>query len=170
MLDTGKKEKPIVTLQENASGFFDKILNKYPADMKCKEGCSKCCYTDISIFKVESERIEEWFSSKDVETQKKMRELWSTKNELGACSFLYGDKCSIYEARPVICRTQGVPLFLATENVLDYCPLNFESGDPVKEDWLNLERLNTMLSLAAKTTGLEERIRLKKLKINLLSK
>jgi len=157
-------KKPIETLQENASGFFDKIVQKYSAEMKCKEGCSKCCYTDISIFEVESARIKEWFSQQNTETQKELKLLWASKNESGACSFLYNDRCTIYEARPVICRTQGAPLFLATDNVLDYCPLNFEAGDPPKEDWLNLERLNTMLSLAAKTSGQEGRIRLKKLK------
>ncbi len=160
--------KPIVTLQENASGFFDKISSKYSADMKCKVGCSKCCFTDISIFKVESERISDWFKVQSVEKQLELKTLWLTKNEQGACTFLYNNQCSIYEARPVICRTQGAPLFLASENVLDYCPLNFEQGDPPKEDWLNLERLNTMLSLAAKTTQLDERIRLKKFKIELL--
>lgn len=156
--------KPIITLQENASGFFEKTLLKYGNEMKCKEGCSKCCYTDISIFKVESERIKDWFNSKDEEAQKNLKRLWSTQNEAKACPFLYEEKCSIYDVRPVICRTQGAPLFLASENALDYCPLNFETEDPPKEDWLNLERLNTMLSLAAKSAGLEERIRLKKLK------
>lgn len=160
-------KKPIETLQENASGFFDKISQKYSADMKCIEGCSKCCYTDISIFEVESARIKDWLSQQNDEVQKELKLLWASKNEPGACSFLYNDRCSIYEVRPVICRTQGAPLFLATENVLDYCPLNFEAGDPLKEDWLNLERLNTMLSLAAKTSGQEGRIRLKKLKAEL---
>lgn len=156
--------KPIVTLQNNASGFFDKVAQKYSTEMKCKEGCSKCCFTDISIFKVESERIVEWFKALDAEAQKELQTLWQIKNEAGACKFLVDDKCSIYEARPVICRTQGAPLFIASENKLDYCPLNFGTGDPEKEDWLNLERLNTMLSLAAKTTGQDDRIRLKKLK------
>jgi hypothetical protein len=162
--------KPIITLQENASGFFDKISSKYSSEMKCKEGCSKCCYTDISIFKVESERVEEWFTTLDLVQQNELKALWATNNESGACAFLYKDSCSIYPARPVICRTQGAPLFIASQNALDYCPLNFKSGDPIKEDWLNLERLNTMLSLAAKTSGLDERISLKKLKGKLQGK
>lgn len=167
MSDTLKK--PIETLQENASGFFDKISTKYSASMKCQEGCSKCCYTDISIFRVESERIKDWFNSLETVAQNELKALWATKNETGACTFLYNDRCTIYEARPVICRTQGAPLFLASENTLDYCPLNFEAGDPPKEDWLNLERLNTMLALAAKSAGLDERIRLKKFKMELFS-
>ena len=156
-------KKPIETLQENASGFFDKLHQQHAASMKCKEGCSKCCYTDISVFEVEAERIRQWFLTQSPEEQKVLTDLWATENEKGACSFLYNDRCSIYEARPVICRTQGAPLFVQVDNVLDYCPLNFEAGDPPKEDWLNLDRLNTLLSFAAKTSGLDKRIRLKKL-------
>ena len=137
--------------------------------MKCKEGCSKCCYTDISIFRVESENLKSWVESLSIDEKSKLQDLWKTPNDKGACTFLYNDRCSVYPARPVICRTQGVPLFVASENALDYCPLNFEAGDPPKEDWLNLERLNTMLSLAAKTSGLDQRIRLKKFKDELLS-
>jgi Fe-S-cluster containining protein len=161
--------KPIITLQENASGFFDKIALKYSEDLKCTAGCSKCCHTDISVFKVESERIKDWYNSLDLGKQNDLQTLWKRDNQQGACTFLYDDRCSIYDARPVICRTQGAPLFVATENVLDYCPLNFKDGDPEKADWLNLDRLNTMLSLAAKTSGLDGRINLNKLKAELLS-
>ncbi len=156
--------KPIESLQENASGFFDKVYQKYSSQMKCSKGCSKCCMTDISIFEVEAQRIRDWFKILSVDQQKNLIENWTTPNPVGACHFLINDRCSIYEARPVICRTQGAPLFIKSENLLDYCPLNFESEDPDKADWLNLERLNTLLSFAAKTSGLEKRISLKKLK------
>lgn len=162
-------KKPIETLQENASGFFDKIQAKYPAQMKCQAGCSKCCYTDISIFEVESENIKEWLSAKTTEEKNILLNLWQAPVENGACTFLVNDRCSIYEVRPVICRTQGAPLFIQTDNVLDYCPLNFETTDPPKEDWLNLDRLNTLLTFAAKSSGQETRVRLKKLKETLLA-
>lgn len=161
-------KKPIETLQENASAFFEKIHSKHAASMKCKEGCSKCCFTDISVFEVEGERIREWFKTLSEERKSELKTLWQTPPASGACAFLYNDSCSIYEARPIICRTQGAPLFIQADNILDYCPLNFEAGDPPKEDWLNLDRLNTLLSFAAKTSGLEKRIRLKKLKQELI--
>lgn len=162
-------KKPIESLQENASGFFDKVYSKYSSSMKCSEGCSKCCYTDISVFEVELERIKDWFNALEINLQNELLELWKRPLEAGACAFLYNDRCSIYEARPVICRTQGAPLFIQSENVLDYCPLNFKDGDPPKEDWLNLERLNTLLSFSAKNSGLEKRIRLIKFKKELLA-
>jgi hypothetical protein len=162
--------KPIVTLQENASSFFDKVSEKHATKMECKKGCSKCCQTDISVFEIESERIAEWFYAQDELTQKDLLEKWSGPNKEGYCTFLYDDQCTIYEARPLICRTQGLPLFLSSENALDYCPLNFKDGDPPKEDWLNLERMNTLLSFAASSAKKDVRIRLKKLKAILSGK
>jgi len=124
--------------------------------------------TDISIFEIEADRIIDWFSSLHESTKVDLQNIWKGAVEKGACTFLYEGQCSIYEARPLICRTQGLPLFVASENVLDYCPLNFKDGDPEKVDWLNLERMNTLLSFAAKSTGREGRVRLKKLKEKLI--
>ncbi|MEA9355681.1 YkgJ family cysteine cluster protein [Bacteriovorax sp. PP10] len=160
---------PVVTLQENASGFFDKISEKHSDKMQCKKGCSKCCQTDISVFEIESDRIEDWFAAQEPVEQQRLLDLWQTPNQETYCTFLYNDQCTIYEARPLICRTQGLPLYVASENVLDYCPLNFKAGDPPKEDWLNLERMNTLLSFAASTEKKDKRIRLKKLKTKLLT-
>ncbi len=161
-------KNPVITLQENASEFFEKIQLKHSTKMECKAGCSKCCMTDISVFEIEADRIKEWHELQTAEKKAELKTLWEAPVEKGACSFLYQGNCSIYEARPLICRTQGLPIFVASENVLDYCPLNFKDGDPEKGDWLNLERMNTLLSFAAKTSQREERIRLKKLKLNLL--
>ncbi len=162
-------KKPIETLQENASGFFDKIQSKHSQQMECKSGCAKCCYTDISVFDVEADLVREWFNYLDESKKNEIIEIWKTKNNDGACTFLYDEKCSIYEVRPIICRTQGAPLFLSNENSLDFCPLNFKDGDPPKDDWLNLERLNTLLSFAASTAKRDSRIRLKKLKQEFLN-
>lgn len=163
-------KNPVITLQENASEFFDKIQKKHSAVMECKAGCSKCCMTDISVFEIEADRITDWFSALNESSKVELITKWKEPVEKEACTFLYQGQCSIYEARPLICRTQGLPLYVASDNVLDYCPLNFKEGDPEKADWLNLERMNTLLSFAAKTTGREARVRLKNLKTKLKEK
>lgn len=160
---------PILSLQENASAFFEKVYLKNSLQMECKKGCSKCCQTDIGVFEIEADRIRNWFYSLSLESQAELKNLWKMPVEKGSCAFLNDNACTIYEARPLICRTQGLPLFLSSENALDYCPLNFTSGDPEKSDWLNLERMNTMLSIAAKSVSKESRIRLVKLKEELSS-
>ena len=64
------------------------------------------------------------------------------------------DRCSIYESRPLICRTQGLPLLIESEDgeqEVDFCPLNFtEPGaiDDLDEDHLvPLDALNLRLAL-----------------------
>jgi Fe-S-cluster containining protein len=53
------------------------------------------------------------------------------------CIFLNNHKCTIYEARPIICRTHGLPLLFVGEQgnwELSACELNFTT--------FNLERFN----------------------------
>lgn len=157
----------IISLHENASNFFDKVHQKNQEGMQCAKGCSQCCKVDLSIFEIEADRIRNWFNGLDSKEQNQLRGLWSQSSEKaqeGYCEFLYGDSCSVYPARATICRTQGLPLFLEKENILDYCPLNFSENPPEKSDWLNLERLNTMLSMAAASVKRDQRISLKDLK------
>jgi Fe-S-cluster containining protein len=67
---------------------------------------------------------------------------------------LVNDRCSIYQSRPLICRTQGLPLLIEAEDggqEVDFCPLNFtEAGavDDLDEDHLApLDALNLRLAL-----------------------
>jgi hypothetical protein len=168
-------------LQENASSFFDKTASKYEFEMKCKEGCSKCCHTDISIFTWEAALIVNWFEKRPIQMKSILYTLWSKEQQKGEdpegqikdpCPFLYEDRCSIYLARPNICRTQGLPLLIDEE--VDNCPLNFKDIKVPKDDWLDLNRLNTLSSFAQMTFEKQnedrkdilktQRISLKKLK------
>ena len=88
-------KNPVITLQENASDFFDKIQKKNPGEMECKAGCSKCCMTDISVFDIEADRIEEWLSMQPDEVKERLKQLWLAPVESGACTFLYAGQCSI---------------------------------------------------------------------------
>lgn len=157
----------IKTLHQNASAFFDKVIAKNENQMNCKKGCSACCRVDLSVFEIESTLIKNWFLSLSKSDQINLLELWENPSQDGFCQFLKNDICTVYEARPTICRTQGLPLFIESENLLDYCPLNFQETAPEKGDWLNLERLNTMLSLAASSQQKDSRIRLTDLQLEL---
>lgn len=158
---------PLVHLQENASEFFNKMQSKNADKMICAAGCSRCCYVSLSVFESEAARIVDWFNALDEVEQKNAVELW--KNIAGdmalafdgknseACAFLKNNKCTIYEARPTLCRTQGAALQLKKEMpngeitiAVDCCPLNFKGDNslPPKEDWLDLDRLASMQSIA----------------------
>lgn len=59
---------------------------------------------------------------------------------VGACAFLDDEgACRVYEDRPYVCRSQGLPLRVLFENEAndieerrDICPLNLEGGPPIE--------------------------------------
>jgi len=76
------------------------------------------------------------------------------RGEPVTCPLLVDDHCSIYESRPLICRTQGLPLLMEAEDgerEVDFCPLNFTGAgaiDDLDEDHLvPLDALNLRLAL-----------------------
>jgi len=115
----------------------------------CKKGCSQCCHTDISIFEVEAKNIRNWFKGLSEDERSQIKANWSEKKAITACAFLRNDACTIYEARPLICRTQGLALQFKDnlETFLDICPLNEAMLDTVKtSEIMNLDLLNQILA------------------------
>lgn len=151
-------------LQIKAEASFNSFFEKYKNRMTCAEGCSRCCIGGLSVFAWEAAIITDWFF--DLSPQEKLawRELQNQKststekfydsegNESEACAFLRNDRCSIYEVRPSLCRTQGMALrFQDSDGQIfrDWCPLNFENTEsPEEADDLNLNALNQMLATA----------------------
>lgn len=173
---------PVKSLHQNIDQFFDKIQKKFPQEINCRLGCDVCCHTDISVSQIESQLIEEWFHALEDEKKESLKELWSRPQPKGKgyhneearpCAFLYEGKCSIYEARPVICRSHGIAVVRTTEETkeIDVCSLNFKNSLPQLEDALDLDRLNTLLAIANKSMNLSaDRTRLKKLKDKFLGR
>jgi len=91
--------------------------------LHCQKGCSSCCVDDITVFQVEGDRIKQAHSQLLAE---------DTPHEPGACAFLDAEgACRIYEHRPYVCRSQGLPLRWLDETpdgreleMRDICPLN----------------------------------------------
>jgi uncharacterized protein len=107
------------------------IAAAHGARLTCRAGCHDCCADALSVFAIEAAVIERHHA-----------ELLATAapNESGGCAFLdeHGE-CRIYEHRPYVCRTQGLPLRWlerdedgAAAEVRDVCPLNAEG--PALED------------------------------------
>ncbi len=70
--------------------------------LRCGRGCCDCCVDELTVFEVEALYI----GSRYAELLQE-----ETPRPEGACAFLdsKGD-CRIYDARPYVCRTQGLPL------------------------------------------------------------
>ncbi len=101
------------------------LLDELDQPLRCGPGCTDCCIDDVTVFEVEAAWIldgaPQFFVEPDEPT-----------GPIGACAFLgKGGGCRIYEYRPYVCRTQGLPLRWIDEDAngelveqRDICELN----------------------------------------------
>jgi hypothetical protein len=119
------------------TNFYQKVNKEvsrlsviHAARLKCRYGCRNCCDDALTVFEVEAENIRSRYPEL-------LRQ--ATPHPEGACAFLNeADVCRIYEHRPYVCRTQGLPLRWIEElseggivEKRDICPLN-DRGKPVE--------------------------------------
>lgn len=90
--------------------------------LACRRGCIGCCVDELTVFEVEAERI-----------RRAAPELLAhgTPHPPGRCAFLDAEgACRVYEVRPYVCRTQGLPLRWIDDELeaelRDICELNDE--------------------------------------------
>ena len=101
------------------------------ARLACRPGCAQCCVDGTTVFAIEAAHIA---------SRRGALLSGAEPHPYGACAFLDGGgRCRIYEDRPYVCRTQGLPLRWTEERgggglveLRDICPLNDE-GTPVEE-------------------------------------
>lgn len=161
--DNLKKLKLFYQTVDSQTAKLEKIHAEH---LNCKKGCSACCVDDISVFDIEAENIKQNHGDL-IESAK--------PHHIGMCAFLNENgACRIYENRPYVCRTQGLPLrwFDEIEDELvelrDICPLN-EEGVPVEN--LEEEKCWTIGEFESKLAELQKefgqgknkRIKLRKL-------
>ncbi len=94
----------------------------------CKRGCHDCCVDALTVFEIEADRIRHAYP--------KLLD-HGDPHPTGACAFLDADgACRVYDVRPYVCRTQGLPLRWTDDDVgaeyRDICALN-EPGPPITE-------------------------------------
>lgn len=94
------------------------LAERHRAQLQCKRGCSGCCSDGLTVFEVEAAAI-----------VRKHRALLSEQaaGPVGRCAFLDDDgACRVYDERPYVCRTQGLPLrWIERDRELrDVCALN----------------------------------------------
>lgn len=102
-----------------------KLENKHQKHMQCKAGCDMCCM-DYRIFPVEFYHIRNSLKASGY------HHTVPQPNDQESCVFLKDHQCAIYEERPVICRTHGLPLLYQNDEgdwELSACDLNFTEFD-----------------------------------------
>jgi uncharacterized protein len=107
------------------------LHNLHLANTKCKKGCADCCM-NFGLLPIEFYTI--------LDDLKRLN-FSINKQAIGdECIFLSDNQCTIYDFRPTICRSHGLPILDMDEEgeelQLSFCPLNFALVD---DDYFALE-------------------------------
>ncbi|MGH7487032.1 MAG: YkgJ family cysteine cluster protein [bacterium] len=136
----------------HADEFFDFVMKSQPENMQCGRGCSLCCYglfeigaADVAVI---ADGLAELNSARrDMIIRRAIEVVASSRHpNLRECSPIeketFFDRtastpcpnlddsglCMIYEHRPLVCRTFGLPLRDGKRYIGDVCELNFEGA------------------------------------------
>lgn len=135
-------------LSDRVAELCGQIEERCSEHLACKEGCDSCC-RHLSLFWVEAVALAWELKQVDPVAAETIRQQARSATETGPCPLLLGGRCLLYSARPLICRTHGLPLLLERdgERRIDYCPLNFQQATTLPSGALvNLETLNATLA------------------------
>lgn len=118
---------------------------EHQAHLQCRKGCDLCCM-NYRIFPIEYYAIKQAL---------KHEANLTCESVDGSCVFLNKQVCQIYEHRPVICRTHGLPLLFLNDEQweLSTCELNFTEFDDEEfatENTFAQDRFNSELFMLNK--------------------
>lgn len=127
-----------------------RLKARHGAAIQCHPGCSDCCMA-FSVFPLEAALLQEAINAIPEEIKTVMLRSQAGKKADAACPFLVNDLCVVYDARPVICRSHGLPLAYIDEEQgiieVSACPINFGAEATfTEEDLLFLDQFNAELA------------------------
>lgn len=143
----------LAELSRKVDAFFARVAERHGTDMQCATGCSDCCHVRLTITGVEAAAIRahvaDWPSDR--------RDSLATTGPADRCAALdAGGRCRIYEARPLVCRSHGVPIRMRQGGlpVVQACHRNFTRTRPDPDCILDQTTLSaTLLAVDAEARG-----------------
>lgn len=150
--------KQLQRVCDHACTEFDRGVAVHGERIKCAPGCSSCCSQIFQITEVEAARISAWVKTLPVAERETLQakarlnlveraKLFDTPEQWGdsvprghgtPCAALNDDgACGMYEARPIMCRKFGVPIFNPDRpDRVMACELNFADGEAIEDPGL----------------------------------
>ncbi len=145
-----------------------RIEAQFRSVIACTDGCDGCC-RHLSLFPVEAVALA--LSLQELPLPDRLRIAQRAADSLPTdpCPLLDQHRCTLYQARPLICRTHGLPLLIRRDDKrqVDYCPLNFRGLSSLPGGAIiDLDKLNQTLvavnlrftTMAALTSPWAERL------------
>lgn len=115
--------------------FFARASAVHGPRMACAPGCADCCHRRFSVTRLEAAALSDALAALPPERRAELSGR-AREGDREMCPALDPDgRCAVYEARPLICRTHGLPIRFPPPPdrkalpVLDACPRNFAGED-----------------------------------------
>ncbi len=161
-------------LRARVDAFVARVEARHAAELRCGPGCDACCRQRLTITATEAAAIVAWAAEQPAEAREAIaaaaRASIPVRPERGsdppgttaaeACAALDdAGRCRIYPARPLVCRSHGVPIRLRDPRglpVVTACELNFTAAGPAAADRdcvLDQELVSTTLGLIDRGRG-----------------
>jgi Fe-S-cluster containining protein len=124
-------------LVTRVEAFARTIRQRYAAQVTCHAGCDGCCYQQFTVFPVEAYHLQQAVARLTPAARQRLRQrvgrpadAFRLLDQPSPCVLLERGRCALYEARPLICRLHGYPLYSTMIErpdgmQRDCCPLNF---------------------------------------------
>ena len=138
---------PYRALREQVDLLCARIARDYPDALNCRAGCADCCRL-AGVLPVEAASLYLAGQALPSPAREQLRRRLADPARGDVCPLLVAERCSLYAARPIICRTHGLPLLIdeGGNARVDRCPLNFTGYAALPgAAIIHLERLNTAL-------------------------
>lgn len=141
-------------LVDKVDAFFSRAQARHPGEIRCASGCSDCCEDGLTITGVEAAAIRAYLTA--LPTDARARLGARAAGGGGRCAALDEDgRCAIYPARPLVCRSHGLPIRLREGGlpVVRACAHNFTGGLPDDDCVLDQATLSTLLAAVDRACG-----------------
>jgi hypothetical protein len=135
----------LAELTWKVDAFFARVADRHGADMQCATGCSDCCHVRLTITAVEAAAIRAHVLTWPSERR---GELANAAPGSDRCAALdSAGKCKVYDARPLVCRSHGVPIRITRNRlpVVQACHRNFARTTPDADCILDQATLSATL-------------------------
>lgn len=140
----------LAALYAKADAFFTRVEHRHAAELACRPGCASCCQGGLTVTAVEAAAVRKSLELLDPATLTRLR---TRPADPTRCALLDDDdRCTVYAARPLVCRTHGLPIKLDAGHrlpVIRSCRLNFTARGPEHADAdciLDQKTLSTVLA------------------------
>jgi len=137
-----------LALVDRIDELCQRTAQTFEQQISCRAGCDACC-RHLSIFAVEAAALRQALRELPREAAALVRQAAISAGPNDPCPLLHNGLCLLYAARPIICRTHGLPLLVNRDGAssVDFCPENFRDLPSIPGSAvIDLERLNTMLA------------------------